>query len=108
MNKLEKGIHDLSRRAGLGQLSYSEIEQELRRIGTEAHGYVPEVTPDTYIVICRDDSEYNGPPGAYVLATRQVFETAFAAETYARGVARSREAIVVGGRWGQLRVRQGE
>jgi len=51
---------------------------------------------DTYIVVCLDD-------GQTVLATRQVFLTYADAEAYARTVARSRHALVVAGRWTQLR-----
>jgi hypothetical protein len=58
---------------------------------------------ESFIVICRGDSEYGERPGDYELATRQVFQTAAGARVYADGIAPSREPIVVPGRWHQLR-----
>ena len=49
-----------------------------------------------YVVICLD-------AGQYVLTTRQVFQTRAQAEAYARGCSPSRQALVVEGRWFQLR-----
>lgn len=57
----------------------------------------------SYVVICRGDRMADEPPAAYELATRRVFYSRTAAENYAAGIAVSREAIVVEGRWGQLR-----
>jgi hypothetical protein len=62
----------------------------------------------SFIVICRDDVQ-QGPngtiqPGPYMLATRQVFGSAAAAEDYAQGIARGRKPIVVEGRWAELRL----
>jgi len=48
-----------------------------------------------YIVVCRDDADPVGFPGEYPLATHRVFPTRSAADDYARGVARSREPMVV-------------
>jgi len=59
---------------------------------------------DLFIVICRADSDHAGNPGEYVLATRQVYATREAAQRYADGCAPSRDAIVVSGRWHQLRL----
>ena len=56
-----------------------------------------------YIVCCREDAKRDGNPGAYTLATRTVFPNKEVAETYASGCASSREAIVVGGRFDELR-----
>lgn len=58
---------------------------------------------ETFVVICRDDSEYGGPPGPYVLATRAVFHDREIAVAYARGIAHNREAIVVSGDFRHLR-----
>jgi hypothetical protein len=56
-----------------------------------------------YIVICRDDQKDNGSPGDYTLATRTVFPDKGSAEAYASAIAVYREAIVVGGLFGELR-----
>lgn len=56
---------------------------------------------DTYIVICLDIDA--GGTAAYVLATRQTFATADAAQSYAATVAQSRTPLVVAGRWAELR-----
>lgn len=60
---------------------------------------------ETYVVICRDDAVLD-QPGPYVLATRQTFDGLQAAQDYARGIASSREAIIVSGRWHELRAPQ--
>ena len=57
---------------------------------------------EQYIIICRDDGTAD-QPGPYILATRRVFTSRADAEDYARAFAHSREPLVVGGRWGQLR-----
>lgn len=56
-----------------------------------------------YIVVCRDDSKEDGSPGDYTLATRTLFPTPEAAETYASGISPERHALVVGGRFPELR-----
>jgi hypothetical protein len=56
-----------------------------------------------YIVVCREDHNDDGSPGDYTLATRTVFPTKEAAEAYASGCASDRQAIVVGGRFSELR-----
>lgn len=56
-----------------------------------------------YIVICREDRKEDGSPGDYTLATRTLFPTPEAAETYASGCSPEREALVVGGRFLELR-----
>ena len=56
-----------------------------------------------YIVICREDQKDDGSPEDYTLATRTIFPTPEAAETFASGCASDRQAIVVGGRFGELR-----
>lgn len=58
---------------------------------------------DSYIVICRDDTTPDGIPGSYVLATRRIFNEREAAVHYAGRIAEGREAIVVEGKWDQLR-----
>ena len=60
--------------------------------------------PYTFIVICRDDVKPDGDKGDYTLATRRVFHTRAEASAWAAGVSPSREAIVVDGRWHQLRI----
>lgn len=58
----------------------------------------------TYIVVCRGDRDTeDSPPAPYELATRTVFVSREKAEEYAAGVARSRDPIVVMGRWKGLR-----
>lgn len=57
---------------------------------------------ETYVVICRGDPVCN-LPGPYELATRRVFDRLQDAQDYARGIAAGREAIIVSGRWHQLR-----
>ena len=57
-----------------------------------------------YIVICVDTDPNEDPPRPrYFLATRQVFATEAEAEAYAERIDASRKAIVVEGRFGQLR-----
>jgi hypothetical protein len=57
-----------------------------------------------FIVVCRGDKEREeDPPAPYELATRTVFEVYERAVNYANGIARDREAIVVEGRFDQLR-----
>lgn len=59
----------------------------------------------SFIVACRDDrASEDDPPGDYTLATRRVFPDRAAAEEYARSIAPGREAVVVEGRWGELRI----
>lgn len=57
----------------------------------------------TFIVICRADRTPEGQPGRYELATRTVFETEPAANSYAATLSPSREPIVVPAEWAQLR-----
>jgi hypothetical protein len=56
-----------------------------------------------FIVICREDTKEDGNPGDYTLATRTLFPTKEAAEHYASGCHSGREALVVGGRFLELR-----
>lgn len=56
-----------------------------------------------YIVICREDRKDDGSPGDYTLVTRTVFPNKEAADKFASGCASERQAIVVGGRFGELR-----
>ena len=49
-----------------------------------------------FVVVCTDE-------GVYCLATRQVFTSKGAAETYAATIGESRKPLVIGGRWSQLR-----
>jgi hypothetical protein len=56
-----------------------------------------------YIVICRTDSDSDGTPGKYVLATRQTFRTEQSADAYAAGISPSRSPIVVEGDFDRLR-----
>lgn len=66
-----------------------------------------------YIVICREDRplprlingawKHSRRKGAYSLATRQVFPTVDSATAYAKTCNPSREPLVVGGRFDQLR-----
>lgn len=58
---------------------------------------------DRWVVICRDDKVGRRTP-PYVLATRQVFGSREAAETYAATVHPSRKPLVIEGRWGELRL----
>lgn len=60
---------------------------------------------ETYVVICRDDAPAHpeGAVGNYVLATREVFASAEAAQGFADTLARGREPMVVGGDWFHLR-----
>ena len=55
-----------------------------------------------YVVICRADRVGN-KPGNYVLATRRVFTSKRTAKAYAAECSPSREAIVVDGRFTELR-----
>jgi hypothetical protein len=64
---------------------------------------VTDFADDSFIVICRADTDAYGQRGEYVLATRQVFRRRMVAEAYANGVAQSREPKVIAGRWHQLR-----
>ncbi len=57
-----------------------------------------------FIVICRADvDQTTGLKGSYVLTTRRVFSRYTAALEYAATINTSREAIVVSGRFAQLR-----
>lgn len=58
---------------------------------------------DSFIVICRADRTPEGQPGRYELATRTVFETEPAANSYAATLSPSREPIVVPAEWTELR-----
>lgn len=57
----------------------------------------------TWIVICRADRKEDGSAGDYELATRKVFETRYAAETYMAGISESREPLVIQGDFRGLR-----
>lgn len=56
-----------------------------------------------YIVVCREDQKDDGSPGDYTLVTRTLFNTPEAAETFASGCAPSRQALVIGVRFTELR-----
>lgn len=57
-----------------------------------------------YIVICKTGrSERRPEDERYVLATREIFRSKAEAYEYAKGVAKSRQPIVVSGRFNQLR-----
>lgn len=56
-----------------------------------------------YIVICREDRKDGGGPGDYTLATRTIFPTKEAAETYASECSPERQALAVGGIFTGLR-----
>lgn len=58
---------------------------------------------ENFIVICREDKKEDGSPGKYTLATRTIFPSEEAAKMFADGCAYAREAIVVGGRFTELR-----
>ncbi len=76
------------------------------RVQTSDHrasAHYPIMGDDYYIVICRADRIGRRTP-PYVLATRRVFDTPAAAATYAATVSPSRAAIVVAGRFHQLRI----
>ena len=60
-----------------------------------------------FIVICRDDVKPDGTRGDFSLATRTLFRTRIAAEDYAVGVDKSREPLVVHGRFLDLRIDDG-
>jgi hypothetical protein len=47
---------------------------------------------------------FEGAPGPYELATRQVFDRQEAAEAWSRAIAPSRQPLVVAGRWHELRL----
>jgi hypothetical protein len=57
-----------------------------------------------FIVIAREDLTADGEKGEYSLATREVFTCRKAADAYADGVSRSREPLVVVGRFSELRL----
>lgn len=57
----------------------------------------------TYVVICRDDTDQDGNPGPYVLATRTVFHTRREAALYALSINAARQPITVVGDWETLR-----
>lgn len=48
-----------------------------------------------YIIVCRDDTGYDGNSGKYLLATRITFKTHEDADAYTSEIACGREAIVV-------------
>jgi hypothetical protein len=56
-----------------------------------------------YIVVCREDRKEDGTPGEYTLVTRTIFPTKEAADKFASECASERQALVVGGRFSQLR-----
>lgn len=56
-----------------------------------------------YIVVCRDDTKEDGSPGDYTLATRTLFPTPEAADSYASGCSPERQPLVVGGLFTELR-----
>jgi hypothetical protein len=58
---------------------------------------------ENFIVICREDKKEDGSLGDYSLVTRTIFPNKGAAEKFAAGCASEREAIVVGGRFTELR-----
>lgn len=57
-----------------------------------------------FIVICLTHPAEGADVAGYTLATRQTFATRDAADRYAAGVASSRHAIGVEGRFSELRV----
>lgn len=57
---------------------------------------------DTFVVICRADTDAQGFTGAYVLATRTEFPTYEAAARYLMTVAPAREPLVVSGAFSNL------
>ena len=61
-----------------------------------------------FIVICRDDRNEDGTPGAYALATRTLFPNKATALLYAQGLSASREPLVVEGDFNNLRHDAGE
>lgn len=60
---------------------------------------------DTWAVICRADRLPTGAPGAYELATRQIFATSREAAAYADSISTSRESVIVSGDWRAARAR---
>ena len=58
---------------------------------------------DTFIVICRGDTDSDSNPGKYELATRQIFSTIEDANIWYSGIAERREPIVVAGRFLSMR-----
>jgi hypothetical protein len=60
-------------------------------------------TEPYYVVVCRNDRLSARKPGPYVLATRKVFTVEADAKAYAKTVAKSRQPLVIGGRFHQLR-----
>lgn len=83
-----------------------QVIQRIEKLMAMAVTKVPKEIEE-YIVICRDDRySETSPPGDYILATRQVFRDAQSALDYAATVSPSREAIVVEGRWRQLRFKE--
>lgn len=52
-------------------------------------------TMSRFIIICREDRKADGKPGMYVQATRKCFEEWDTAVAYAKGIAPSREPIVI-------------
>lgn len=65
----------------------------------------PAAAGTDYVVICRGDADPSSEfkHGEYELATRTVFPTKDAALGYARTIAESRQAMVIPGRWAELR-----
>jgi hypothetical protein len=53
-----------------------------------------DIEPGDYIVICREDTEPDGTPGRYVLATRQHFKTRALALKYKAGISPTRQPHV--------------
>lgn len=64
---------------------------------------IEDYPDDSFIVICRTDRPSPRRKGHYVLATRRTFATRAEADAYQLTVAKGRQAIVVAGRWHQLR-----
>jgi hypothetical protein len=75
------------------------VDQRRKRTAFTGYDALPD---ESFIVICRADKigRRNGP---YVIATRQTFASAEAAQAYAGTVNASRQPVVVAGRWFQLR-----
>ena len=55
---------------------------------------IESLEPGHYLVMCREDSEPDGTPGRYTLATSRTFD-ALGAEKYADSIAPSREAAIL-------------
>ena len=60
---------------------------------------------EIFIVVCRADTNEDGSPGNYELATRRMFASEHHANLYASGINSSRQPIVVKGRFTELEFR---